>query len=122
MKKTFILMIMFLCSMQIGHCTLNKDGINLYNLKKDNMYIMSLDSKAQKIDISDEKVVNILPVNSAYEDKRQLFIEALENGVCDVNLTMSDTNYKIRFVTGSEFQDTCDDILPLDIPWNSTEE
>ncbi len=107
---------MFLFSVQCGCCALSKENINLYNLQKDNMYIINLESKAINVDVSDSEIIKILPVTSIYEDKKQLFIEALENGVCDVIVTTSDSNYKIRFVTGPVFQDNSNDILPLDIP------
>ena len=116
MKKYLTILIILLFSQQFAFSKLNTNNINLYNLQKNNAYILNLESKAEKINISDKAIIKIIPVNSIYEDKKQLFIEAIENGVCDVEVKTTENNYKLRFVTGPIFQDNNDDISIVDIP------
>lgn len=117
MKKFFIAAAIFVLSFQNGFCELNTKDVNLYNLQRGNSYIINLESKAQKIDVSACQSVKVLPVTSLYQDGKQLFIEAIADGVCDVNVSTAENTYKIRFVTGPVFQENNDDILLVDIPF-----
>ncbi len=117
MKNLLIMLLIMFFSIQAGYCGLDKDGINIYNLKKNNSYILTLETRAEKIDISDKRLLSIMPVSSIYNDGKQLFIEAVDNGVCDVNIKTAENNYKVRFVTGTDFQDNKNDIYAVDIPF-----
>ena len=48
--------------------------------------------------------------------KEQLFIDAKENGVCDVIINTEKEEYKIRFVTGPAFQENKESLTEIDIP------
>ncbi len=120
MKKIFTLIIISIfCT---ASCLAQQDNITVYNLKEKNMYLLNMNSKVEKIEISNKKILNIIPITTINNDKRQLFIDAVENGVCDVNIVTADENHKIRFITGSLFQDTEDNLIQIDLPAYNSEE
>ncbi len=118
MKKILILLTIMLFSIESGYCSLDKEAVNIYNLKKNSSYILNLETKAEKINVSDNKLLNIVPVTSIYNDGKQIFIDAIENGVCDVDLKTSESSYKIRFITGPNFEDNNGDIVLVDMPFD----
>lgn len=116
MKKLILALLFVFMSSNIGMCSLLVDKINVYNLKKNNMYLLNLGSKAEKIDVSDTKVLNIMPVTSLENDGEQLFIEAKTTGVCDVKIKTQNQEYKVRFVTGNVFEDEDNGLILVDLP------
>ncbi len=116
MKKIiFLLLIFALYNCQSNASTLSNE-INIYNLKSKNMYMLDLDTSAEKIKISDKSILNIFPITTIENDKKQLFIEAENDGVCDVIITSNNKDYKLRFITGPFFQDNKDNLTLIDIP------
>jgi len=116
MKKIIVLFAIFLLMQQTGYCTLMNQEINVFNLKENNMYILNVDSSVKNINISDKNVVNLTPVTSISNDKKQIFIEANKSGVCDVVLTTDSDAYQIRFVSGPVFQDNISELIQIDVP------
>ncbi len=117
MKKIIVLFTIFLLMQQTGYCTLMNQEINVFNLKENNMYILNVDSSVKNINISDRNVVNLTPVTSISNDKKQIFIEANKSGVCDVVLTTDSDAYQIRFVSGPVFQDNISELVQIDVPF-----
>ena len=105
MKKSILALFLILFFQQLGFCTISSDEINLYNIKEQNLYMLDLLEKAEKIDISDKSIIKITTETSLSNNGKQIFIEALSKGVCDVLITTEKQNYKYRFVSGSTFQD-----------------
>lgn len=116
MKKIAVLSAIFLMAAQSGQCALLNKEINVFNLKENNMYILDVDSPVKKINVSDKNIVNVTPVTSLSNEKRQVFIEADKSGVCDVVLTTDMDTYQIRFVSGPVFQYNGNELIQLDIP------
>lgn len=116
MKKLILALLFVFMSSNIGMCSLLVDKVNVYNLKKSNMYLLNLGSKAEKIDVSDTKVLNIMPVTSLENDGEQLFIEAKTTGVCDVKIKTKNQEYRVRFVTGNVFEDEDNGLILVDLP------
>lgn len=116
MKKLILALLFVFMSSNIGMCSLLVDKVNVYNLKKSNMYLLNLGSKAEKIDVSDTKVLNIMPVTSLENDGEQLFIEAKTTGVCDVKIKTKNQEYRVRFVTGNVFEDENNGLILVDLP------
>lgn len=122
MKKIlFTLLFSSFCA-NVAICDLVEDKINLYNLKKDGMYLLDLGSKAEKIDVSDSKVLNVIPVISLEADGRQLFIEANDTGVCDVVVKTQNKEYKLRFVAGNVFEEGNSELILVDLPVDLSKE
>ncbi len=116
MKKTAAFLFMFFMVSQTGNCALTNQDINIYNLKQKNMYMLNMDTAVRNIDVSDKNIINVIPVTSIDNNKKQLFIEANETGVCDVILTTDYDTYKIRFISGSLFQDNKSELIQIDMP------
>ena len=116
MKRMILLLLVILLTSQSGICALVKNNINVFNLKSDSMYILDIDSPVQNIDISDKNIVNITLITSIYNSKKHLFIEANNNGVCDVILTTEGNAYQLRFISGPQFQDNKIGLTQIDIP------
>lgn len=116
MKKISLLLLMLLITAQIGNCSLLNKEINIFNLKSDSMYILDVDSSVKNINISNKNIVNIIPITSILNDKKQLFVEAKKDGVCDVVLTTDTDVYQIRFIAGPNFQDDKVGLTEVDIP------
>ena len=115
MKKLVLAILLFFCTSNIGECALKSKEINILNLKESNMYILNLKSRALNIDISDKKI-NVYPITSIENDGKQIFIDAKNSGVYDVNIKTEKDNYQIRLVVGSTFEQITDDLTLLDIP------
>ncbi len=122
MKKLIAALLFLLISAQTGFCSILTDVINIFNLKKDNMYIIDFGDKITGFDISDKKILDIMPVTSLINDKEQLFIDAKENGVCDVIINTETKEYKIRFITGPVFQDNKEILTEIDLPVSHNKE
>ena len=117
MIKKIIITLLFSCFFaSVGFCDLSEEQINLYNLKKDGMYLFNLESNVEKIDVSDSKIVNVTPIVSVESNGRQLFVEANDTGVCDVLIKTQDKEYKLRFIAGNVFEDEKDDLTIVDLP------
>ncbi len=116
MKKIALVFILFVTLANIGFCSLKSDEINIYNLKKSNMYLFDLDSRVQEIIVSDKNIVDVYPVSSVESENKQLFVEANANGICDVNIKTAKKNYKVRFISGSVFEDEKKNLTKIDLP------
>lgn len=116
MKKIYILLLMLIITAQTGFCALLNKEVNIFNLKSNSMYILDVDSSVKNINISDKSIVNITPITSVLNDKKQLFVEANNDGVCDVILTTDTNAYQIRFISGPKFQDDKVGLTEIDIP------
>lgn len=116
MKKIVLFLLIFLLTSLNGNCSLLNHEINILNLKENNMYVLDLDSSVKNIHISNKNIVNVMPITSILNDKKQLFIEANTSGVCDVVLTTDIDSYQLRFISGPEFQDNRKDLTLIDIP------
>lgn len=116
MKKLITAILIIISAAQAGLCSLQTDEINIFNLKKNNMYIINFGTKINNISISDKKILDITPVTSLINDKEQLFIDAKENGVCDVIINTEKEEYRIRFITGPAFQENKESLTEIDIP------
>ena len=116
MKKLVLALLLVFMTANVGMCDLSADKINVYNLKKSNMYLLDLSSKAEKIDVSDTKILNVTPVTSLEADGKQLFIEANGTGVCDVKIKTQKDEYKVRFVTGNVFEEEDNGLVLVDLP------
>ncbi|MCD7780128.1 MAG: hypothetical protein LUH05_05595 [Candidatus Gastranaerophilales bacterium] len=118
MKKIIIFMSIFFITSQSGNCALSQQDINVFNIKENDAYLLLLDSSVKNINISNKDIVNINPVTSIENDKKQLFIEVNKTGVCDVLLTSDNAEYRLRFISGSFFRDEKTDLIRVDIPQN----
>lgn len=116
MKKLILALLFVFMTANVGKCNLSPDKINVYNLKKSNMYLLDLSSKAEKIDVSDTTILNVTPVTSLEADGKQLFIEANGTGVCDVRIKTQKEEYKVRFVTGNVFEEENNGLVLVDLP------
>lgn len=116
MKKLILTLLLVFVSANVGMCDLSTDKVNVYNLKKSNMYLLDLSAKAEKIDVSDTRILNVTPVTSLEADGRQLFIEANATGVCDVIIKTQKEEYKVRFVTGNIFEEENNGLTLVDLP------
>lgn len=116
MKKIILLLLVLFMTSQTGNCALVKNDINLFNIKTKNMYLLDVDSTVKNINISNKNIVNVIPITSLYNDKKQLFIEANDNGICDVILTTDLNAYQIRFISGPNFQDNKVGLTEIDLP------
>lgn len=116
MKKLVLALLFVFMTANAGMCNLSADKINVYNLKKSNMYLLDINSKALKIDVSDTKILNVTPVTSIESDGKQLFIEANGTGVCDVSIKTQKEEYKVRFVTGNVFEEEKNGLVLVDLP------
>ncbi len=116
MKKIIFIFLIFVSyNCQCFASTLSNE-INIYNLKSKNMYLLDLETSAEKIEISDKNILNIFPITTIDNNKKQLFIETEKDGVCDVIITSNNQNHKLRFITGPYFQDNKENLTPIDIP------
>ena len=116
MKKIALVFVLFATFANVGFCSLKSDEINIYNLKKSNMYLLDLDTRVQEIIVSDKNIVDVYPVTSAESENKQLFVEANANGVCDVNIKTAKKDYMVRFIAGSVFEDTKKNLTKIDLP------
>ena len=115
MKKLLALILLFFINLP-AFAVLKEDGINIFNLRENNAYLLNLTDKVENIDNTAEQDLRITPVTSLLNDNKQLVIEANKTGVFDVTLRTSENVYKIRFVTGTQFQSETDELCLLDIP------
>lgn len=116
MRKIYLLLLIIFVTSQAGYCSLVKNDINLFNLKTKNMYLLDVGSAVKNINISNKNIVNITPITSINNDKKQLFVEANNTGICDVILTTDINIYQIRFISGPKFQDNKVGLTEIDIP------
>ena len=116
MKRIMILLTLFLLFVQYGNCSLVNNDINIFNLKSDSMYILDIDSPVKNINISNKDIVNLTPIASVDNEKKQLFIETNKDGICDVILTTDLEAYQIRFISGPKFQDNKVGLTEIDLP------
>ena len=116
MRKIILLLLFLFMATQTGNCALVKNDINLFNLKTKNMYLLNIDSRVKNINISNKDIVNITPITSIYNNRKQLFVEANNNGICDVILTTDSDTYQIRFISGPKFQDNKEELTQIDLP------
>lgn len=116
MKKLILILSFLILNINAGFCSPISNEINIYNLKEKNIYLLDLDSSVKEINISDESLLNITPVTSITNDRKQLFIEAEKDGVCDVQITTESKEYRLRFITGPVFQDNKDNLTQIDLP------
>lgn len=116
MKKLILSFLLVFAAAGMGMCDLSGDKINVYNLKKSNMYLLNLDSRAQQVDVSDRNVLNVILDTSISSEGKQLFIEANKTGVCDVSIRTEKQEYKIRFISGNVFEDTDGLLTTVDLP------
>ena len=80
------------------------------------MYILSLNSKALNI-INDKKsLLDIYPITSIENDGKEIFIDAKNAGVYDVDIQTEKDDYKLRIIIGSTFEDDIDDLTLIDLP------
>ncbi len=114
--KKIVLLLLIIISSQIGECALVNNDINIFNLKSDSMYILDIDSSVKNINISNKDIVNLTPITSVDNEKKQLFIETNKDGVCDVVLTTDLDAYQIRFISGPKFQDNKVGLTEIDLP------
>ena len=116
MKRIIILLMLFLLSVQYGICALVNNDINIFNLKSGSMYLLDIDSSVKNINVSNKDIVNLTPITSVGNEKKQLFIETNKDGVCDVILTTNIAAYQIRFISGPKFQDNKVGLTEIDLP------
>ncbi|HIS88108.1 TPA: hypothetical protein IAA87_01605 [Candidatus Avigastranaerophilus faecigallinarum] len=116
MKRIIILLMLFLLSVQYGICSLVNNDINIFNLKSGSMYLLDIDSSVKNINVSNKDIVNLTPITSVGNEKKQLFIETNKDGVCDVILTTNIAAYQIRFISGPKFQDNKVGLTEIDLP------
>lgn len=116
MKKIILLLLIFILYSSQSFAAALSNEITVYNLKSKNMYLLDLETSAEKIEISDKNILNIFPITTITNEKKQLFIETEKNGVCDVIITSNNENYKLRFITGPFFQDNKENLTLIDIP------
>ena len=115
-KKIALVLVLFITIANVGFCAFKTDEIDIYNLKKSNMYLLDMDSKVQEIIVSDKDIVDVYPIATIEGNNNQLFVEANANGVCDVNIKTAKKDYKVRFITGSVFEDAKKNLTKIDIP------
>ena len=116
MKKIIISFLLFLLSINSGFCALKSKEINILNLKENNMYILSLKSRALNINKNQNKSIDIYPINSVGNDGKEIFIETNACGVYDIDLKTEKNDYKLRIIVGSTFEETNEDITLIDLP------
>ena len=116
MNKFLLSLLILFISAQSAFCALSNTDINILNLKEKNMYLLDLKEKTIKIDVSDNNLINITPLTSINSDGRLLFVNSNKTGVCDVQITTVKDEYKIRFVSGTVFEDTNENLIKVDIP------
>ncbi len=114
MKKLLWIFILSTAIFSPGYCNNNGD-ITVYNLKENNTYILNIDYNADKIEISDNNIIDIIPITTL-TDSHQLFIETNGSGICDVLINSNNKKYQYRFITGKLFQENKDELIELDIP------
>ena len=83
--KKIVLLLLIILSSQVGECTLVNNDINIFNLKSDSMYILDIDSPVKNINISNKDIVNLTPITSVDNEKKQLFVETNKDGDYGVN-------------------------------------
>ena len=116
MKKIIIILLLFLFAGNVCQAALKSNEINILNLKVKNMYILSLNSKALNI-INDKKsLLDIYPITSIENDGKEIFIDAKNAGVYDVDIQTEKDDYKLRIIIGSTFEDDIDDLTLIDLP------
>ena len=115
-KKITLVLVLFIAIANVGFCSLKADEINVYNLKKSSMYLLDMDAKVQEIIVSDKEIVDVYPLTTIEGNNKQLFIEANAHGICDVNIKTAKKDYKVRFITGSVFEDAKKNLTKIDIP------
>lgn len=116
MKKIFLLLLAITTTIQAGYCELSSNDVNLFNLKEKNVYMLSLPEKVQEFNIVNEKSINITPITSLTDDKKNLIVEAKKDGVSDVSIRTENSLYQIRFIIGPEFQIESSDLIMIDLP------
>lgn len=116
MNKFLLSLLIILISAQQGFCALSNTDINIMNLKEKSMYLLDLKEKAIKIDVSDKKLLEVMPLTSINNDGKLLFINSNSSGVCDVLITTIKDEYKIRFISGKVFEDISENLIKVDIP------
>lgn len=116
MKKFFLLLLAITTTIQAGYCELSSNNVNLFNLKEKNVYMLSLPEKVQEFNIVNEKSINITPITSLTDDKKNLIVEAKKDGVSDVSIRTENSLYQIRFIIGPEFQIESNDLIMIDLP------
>ena len=116
MNKLLLSLLIILISAQQGFCALSNTDINIMNLKEKSMYLLDLKEKAIKIDVSDKKLLEVMPLTSINNDGKLLFINSNSSGVCDVLITTIKDEYKIRFISGKVFEDISENLIKVDIP------
>ena len=84
------------------------------------MYVLNLDSSVKSISVSNKEIVNVSTITSLENEKKQLFVEANDDGVCDVVVTTNAGIYQIRFISGPIFQDDKKELTEIDIPTKAT--
>lgn len=116
MKKFFLLLLAITTTIQAGYCELSSNNVNLFNLKEKNVYMLTLPEKVQEFNVINEKSINITPITSLTDDKKNLIVEAKKDGVSDVSIRTENSLYQIRFVIGPEFQIESNDLIMIDLP------
>lgn len=123
MNKLFLILILFLASASAGFCSLSASDINNINLKEKSMYLLDVNSKTLTISVDDESMLEIFPMTSLSNDGKLVFIKANKSGVCDTVIKTQKEEYKIRFVSGSKFEDSNNsDLIKIDIPEKTSKE
>ncbi len=120
-KIVFCLVLIFVFSCA-SYASLSTDKVNVINLQKSNIYLLCVDSKITSVEVSDKEIVDVYPAATVNGDAKHLFVEANENGVCDVKIGTPKKNYKVRFVSGSIFEDKHENLTKIDLPKSSNEE
>jgi Flp pilus assembly secretin CpaC len=115
-KKLVFGLVMLFAFSNAGFAALSTEKINVLNLQKSNIYLLDIDSRVKNIEISDKNIVDVYPVTTVKGDAKHLFVEANENGVCDVKIDTKKKSYKVRFVTGSVFEDKHESLTKIDLP------
>ena len=116
MKKIIITLLLFFISTTISQAALKSNELNILNLKEKNMYILTLKSRALNINNDKKSLIDIYPITSIENDGKEIFIDAKNAGVYDVDIQTEKDDYKLRIIIGSTFEDDIDDLTLIDLP------
>ncbi len=121
-KKIVFSLVLFFAFSGVSFASLSAEKVNVINLKKSNIYLLDVESRITNIEISDKEIVDVYPVTTVKGSAKHLFVEANQNGVCDVQIETPKKDYKVRFVSGSVFEDKHESLTKIDLPESSSEE
>lgn len=122
MNKFFFIFLLFFATAAAGNTALLTGDINNINLKEKNMYLLDVNSKALTINVDDESMLEIFPMTSLSNDGKLVFVKANKTGVCDAVIKTQKDEYKIRFVSGTKFDDKNNALIKIDFPTTISKE